>query len=421
MAHGQPMKSPAPGRFSPVRSEGGPQPTATSRRVFLQSAWSLGVALGLTAAPAALQAQAAHADDRPWEDGELLGHLDFQAEPAAEAGRRIYEGLDTRLYTDLSRVRADRLLTPVEEFYIRTGIPDRLDRSRPWQIRIGGLVDRPAVLTMADLEARTAPMGPHLMECAGNNRAFRFGLMSAAEWSGVNVSELLAEHPRAPEATSVLIEGFDDYSSSSTTSTQGSAWIFRLDQLEEAGAFLATRMNGEGLTPDHGFPVRLMVPGWYGCCCIKWVNRIELVDENWAATSQMTEFALRTHQGGVPEKAAAFQPAIVDRAAMPIRIEKWRVGGALRYRVIGIDWGGDRARAGLRIRFRPGQPWQPVEIQPAADVPSTHWALWSHRWSPTSPGRYLLQLDVDDPGIQTRRLDLAYYARGIELADTEGV
>ena len=72
-----------------------------------------------------------------------------------------------------------------------------------------------------------------------------------------------------------------------------------LDQIRESRAFLATGMNGAPLGPDHGFPLRLVVPGWYGCTAIKWVNEIALLDDTAPATDQMREYAGRTHQDPV--------------------------------------------------------------------------------------------------------------------------
>ncbi len=382
----------------------------TSRRDFLRRSLGLGAALGL----GGLVDAALAAGSSP--EGVLLGELPFQAEPEAPAGVKQYSGLDARSYTDLTLLSPDRLITPAEEFYVRTERPDRLDPSRPWRVRIDGLVERPLELSPADLEQLAVPMGTHLLECAGNARFFRFGLMSAAEWSGVPLSRLLARAAPRPRATSVRIAGFDDHSQASSNSTAGCSWIFTREQLESARAFLATGMSGRPLAPDHGYPVRLVVPGWYACCSIKWVDRIELVGSDRPATSQMREFALRTHQGRVPERAADYRPATIARSALPIRVEKWRVAGKIRYRVTGIDWGGDRSIGGLRIRFQPTDPYLPVETQPSAASP-TSWALWTHSWSPAVPGKYLIQLEVDDRSVPTPRLDAGHFARGVEVVE----
>jgi DMSO/TMAO reductase YedYZ molybdopterin-dependent catalytic subunit len=74
------------------------------------------------------------------------------------------------------------------------------------------------------------------------------------------------------------------------------SWVFTLDELRDAGAFLATHMNGEPLTVDLGAPIRLLVPGWCECCCAKWVDTVRVVDDSVASTSQMLEFTSRTLQ-----------------------------------------------------------------------------------------------------------------------------
>ena len=134
-------------------------------------------------------------------------------------------------------------------------------------------------------------------------------------------------------------------------------------------------MNGAPLTRDHGFPVRLIVPGWYGCSCIKWVDRIDLVPDDAPATTQMQEFAARTHQDiataagrRTPPLARDFIPAVIDTAAMPVRVEKWIVDGRLAYRITGIIWGGSKPTNALSIRFKASAAVGAGRRLPAAGV-----------------------------------------------------
>ncbi len=139
----------------------------------------------------------------------------------------------------------------------------------------------------------------------------------------------------------MLVSGIDIENTpqqTSRTSVPGASWVFSRDDLRQ-GLF-ATRMNGAPLAREHGSPIRLIVPGWYGCACIKWVNRIELVDDAAPATTQMMEFAQRTHQASRFERASDYLPATIDTAAVPIRVERWEVAGKTEYRIIGIIWGG---------------------------------------------------------------------------------
>ena len=173
-------------------------------------------------------------------------------------------------------------------------------------------------------------------------------------------------------------------------------------------------MNDAPLPRDHGAPVRLIVPGWYGCACIKWVNRVDLVPDTAPATVQMREFAARTHQSGTPALARDYIPAVIDTAAMPVRLEKWVSGGRVFYRLVGILWGGSTPTNALSIRFRTTLPWTAVDNCPMPASTDT-WSVWTHTWRPTALGRYDIVLRIDDPAIRTRRLDLFFYTRAVEI------
>jgi DMSO/TMAO reductase YedYZ molybdopterin-dependent catalytic subunit len=175
-------------------------------------------------------------------------------------------------------------------------------------------------------------------------------------------------------------------------------------------------MNGEPLPSDHGAPVRLVVPGWYGCAWIKWVDRIRLVGREEPATSQMKEFAGRTHQTARHALASDYRAPEIQAAAMPVRVEKRRTPAGLHYRVIGIAWGGDGALDRLAIRFGADDHWQPVSL--CGPRPRTGlWRLWEFRWLPRSAGLYDIALRVPDPSIPQRRLDSGYYLRQVRIEE----
>jgi DMSO/TMAO reductase YedYZ molybdopterin-dependent catalytic subunit len=281
-------------------------------------------------------------------------------------------------------------------------------------VRIGGLVDAPTELGIASLLERERPLGVHLMECSGNGDFARFGMLSAAEWSGVPLAELLAEHVRAlPSATRVRISGNDDHSQPSANSTRGASWVLSFDELAGTKAFLATAMNGVPLPPDHGAPVRLLVPGWYGCTCIKWVDAIDLVADDEPATSQMIEFASRTMQDGTPALARDYRAASIDQAAMPVRVERWNVDGAILHRIVGVMWGGSAPTDGLAIRIDNGAP-ERVRVCPPQATNAT-WTWWTHAWRPPHPGTYAMNMLVLASKSPTRRLDSGFYARRITI------
>jgi DMSO/TMAO reductase YedYZ molybdopterin-dependent catalytic subunit len=352
----------------------------------------------------------------------MLGTLTLDGEGPAQAppfGRVLGSGLDARLFTDLSTLTPDTLIIPNERFFIRTTCPPGLRAAGPWTIALGGLVRTPREVTVASLRPLVRSMGTCVIECAGNNNPTNFGLMSAARWDGIPLTSLLDRVTPHSRGARIAVSGVDDFTQPSQTSVPGAAWIFSRDDLERTRAFLATGMNGVPLLRDHGLPVRLVVPGWYGCACIKWVTRIDTVGDDEPATTQMTEFARRTHQNGEPALAREFTPAVIDTAAMPVRVEKWTAGGRIVYRVVGLRWGGSQdkgAANALQIRFKTEQPWAAVDDAPAPAAPA-NWSVWSHLWRPETAGRYRIVLRVNDPAVRTRRLDIFFYTRGVTVEE----
>ncbi len=386
------------------------------RRTFLEGLIGAG-ALGALGCGDPL-GDAPRACGTPFAEGDYLGTIPFTGGDPIEFHTLRNAGWDGRLYTDLSRIDFGRPLTPTAEFYVRTRFPDLLDieAMRPWTIAVEGLVAEPGDIALDALLPLVQPMGVHLMECSGNSRRSHFGLMSTAAWAGIPLTAVLDRIEALPQATRVEVAGFDRHSvpSAGGHSTPGASWIFTREQLERQGAFLAVEMNGEPLPPDHGSPVRLVVPGWYGCTSIKWVDTLRLLDDDAPATSQMREFARRTHQDGVPALARQYAPADLHQAAMPVRIERWRVGGRERLRVFGIAWGGAVPTDRFTIRFRPDDAFEPLDIcPPMAD--NRTWTLWEHAWDPPSPGDFVIRCAIDEPMISTRRLDVGYYDRFVTV------
>ncbi|MFY9532043.1 MAG: molybdopterin-dependent oxidoreductase [Candidatus Acidiferrales bacterium] len=389
-----------------------PEPT---RRAFLKASLLASGALLVGFEKISWLEASEGADQDVFTRGKQLGVLDFVGESRAPLDTLYGTDLDGRLYTDLSSMTPENPVTPPEKFYIRTRPSELLDSEKPWLIKLGGLVKRPLNLSMEELNRLAKPAGLHLMECAGNARVTRFAMLSVADWAGAPVSEVLEMAGIAPQATRVLISGFDRYLTESTTSAPGADWIFTPEELRSSRAFLATEMNGRPLTREHGAPVRLLVPGWYGCTCIKWVQEIRFVGEDAAATSQMQEFAKRTHQSGVPSLAKDYRPASIDQAAMPIRIEKWLVDEKIKYCVVGILWGGSRPVNVLEIRFNPEEDYAPVDsFKQTINDP---WSFWTHAWTPKKTGTYMIRLRVKDPPVSTRRLDSGYYLRSVEVTE----
>jgi DMSO/TMAO reductase YedYZ molybdopterin-dependent catalytic subunit len=387
-----------------------------SRRAAVTSLVSVSAAL----ATSSLEALAARQPCDP-AAGELIGTVPLSRTGAPEQPYGVKfggRGLDTRLITDLSRIDPGRPITPNPQAFVRTECPAAVAQHRgPWHVKTTGLVRAEGSLTIEELQKSAKPMGPHLCECSGNNNPANFGLMSVAEWDGVPLVNVLSRLEVAQYATAVLVGGVDHDTQKSSSSTAGASWVIplaSLDRLGRLGAFLAVRMNGEPLPLDHGRPARLVVPGWYGCAWIKWVDEIRLVGADEPGTSQMKEFAGRTHQSARHELARDYVAPEIEVAAVPIRVERRRTATGIEYRIVGIVWGGRRPVDRLAIRFGADGPWTPFSICPAPASSAT-WSLWDFRWHPERPGRHAIFLRVPDKSVPQRRLDTGYYMREVTI------
>ncbi|MCP4809858.1 MAG: molybdopterin-dependent oxidoreductase, partial [Proteobacteria bacterium] len=194
--------------------------------------------------------------DPDFDGATFIEAVPFDNDGTSDSGLEqvASDGHDARLYTDLRDLDVGALVNDNDSFYIRTEFPDLLDDTSNWELRIRGLVDETEI-ALADLMDLVEDQGNLLLECSGNGNFGNMGLLSSAEWSGVPMQAIFDRVDIDSSATRVLVSGFDERSQVSTHSSPGASWIFTFDDLADAGAFLATHMNGEPLPPDHGEPV----------------------------------------------------------------------------------------------------------------------------------------------------------------------
>lgn len=358
---------------------------------------------------------------------------------------------------DLRYLTTDALVNPQSKYYIRTEAPDQLhlsttaeianfevlDQGGPlalaalrdaWKVRVHGEVSDAIEIPVADVANRASSLGATMMECAGNDEYSNFRLMSAAHWDGLRFADFLdlmgaslAPTNLGAAATHVKISGFDATEETdwnrflAVESTPGASWIFSIEELVKQGAFLATGMQGEALVLDHGFPIRLVVPRYYGCSCIKWMNDIEFlrVDDSTETTAQMREFSDRTNQSGVPELLKDHQPPAIDQALTPIKVEEWTLDGVPYYRTVGLMWGGEELRPTLsmgvtRDRLLSNGPRTEIDLHYLESAHSDAYTLWwSNFWKPAKSGKYILDPQILDASVRARRLRDGYYRRGV--------
>ena len=175
-----------------------------------------------------------------------------------------------------------------EHFYVRCNfaVPE-LD-AESWRLEVGGAVDRPRTWTLEQLRALPGLERTVTLECAGNGRSLMspaptgtpwgLGAVSTARFGGVRLADVLAASGPSPAAIELVFTGADR----GTVDPEGPiAYEFNLDlaTARSRDPILAWTMNGEPITPEHGFPVRLVVPGHYGMRSVKWLTRITAVEQ----------------------------------------------------------------------------------------------------------------------------------------------
>ena len=290
-------------------------------------------------------------------------------------------------------------MVPPELFYIRTYAPVT---PPSWPIRVTGLLHGPRELDPAVLAREAVDQGPVLLECSGNRRLTSFGLISSNTWRGVPLLPLLQGLSPTSDARGLEVVGFGG-----RADPADKGWVFSLDDLE--GAFLATHLGDEVLDADHGAPVRLVVPGWYGCVAIKWIKELRLVGAEAAPTPHMWAYSSRIFQDPVPQALAWRAP--VQATAVATRVEQW-TDQRDTWRIIhGLVWGAEEPALEIRTSSQVTE-WSPVD-QPALGSTLRTWRLWSHRWAPRGRGRHQLDLRLPAP-VSQRYLDDFTYRRIVE-------
>src|SRR5262245_25513612 len=185
--------------------------------------------------------------------------------------------------------RAGSWVTPNRLFFVRNHFQAPTVNVNTWRLRVGGCVERPREWTFDELAALPERSVFATMECAGNGRSFLSqhvhgvqwgaGAIGHAEWTGVPLAHILTKAGIKAGAVEVLFEGADVGSEADHREPMHFRRSLPLDKALDPDTLLVTRMNGELLEPSHGYPLRLLAPGWYGVASVKWLRRIEVLCE----------------------------------------------------------------------------------------------------------------------------------------------
>jgi sulfane dehydrogenase subunit SoxC len=286
-------------------------------------------------------------------------------------------------------------VTPPGLHYVLThyDIPD-VDPAA-WALEIRGAVDRPLRLRLDDLRRRPAVTQRVLLECAGNGRArleprpvsqpWLLEAVGSAEWTGTPLAPLLAEAGVSAAAVDVAFTGADHGLERGVE--QDYARGLPLAEAVRDDVLLVWAMNGAPLPPQHGAPLRLLVPGWYGMAHVKWLTRIEVLDRPFDGFQNATAYRLKVDPGDSGEPVTRIRPrALVAPPGWPDFMTRERFLRAGPVVLTGRAWSGRAPVTRVEVSTDGGTSWAEAELA-APDPAHPHaWRAWSFPWA-AAPGR----------------------------------
>ncbi len=313
-------------------------------------------------------------------------------------GGKIVRG-ETPLNLEMPFEKLKGFLTATESFYVRTHFPiPSIDRDG-WWLRIEGDVENPFAINyeeLLELESMTVPV---TLECAGNNRSFLdpkvkgvqwgLGAVGTAEWTGVPLSILLDRARVKAGGCEVVLEGADGGMLQDPKSPPGDLKFARSIPLAKAHAdvLLAYKMNGGELPPEHGFPVRAIVPGWYAMASTKWLQRVIVTDQPFTGYYQTIDYAYWKRREAIGELTPLAEMQIKAQIAKPAEGDIVPANSSVR--VHGAAWTANGEITKVELSTDGGVTW--TEVKLLGESEPNAWRLWEFNWrTPTAAGTQTL-------------------------------
>jgi DMSO/TMAO reductase YedYZ molybdopterin-dependent catalytic subunit len=274
-------------------------------------------------------------------------------------------------------------------------IPD-VDPSA-WRLEIGGHVERPATFTLDDLRARPRVTVPVTLECAGNGRAlyeprpisqpWLLGAIGNAEWTGTPLAPLLREAGIRDGAVDVAFAGSDHGREGDLD--QDYERGLPLDEALRDDVLLADEMNGMPLPPQHGFPLRVVVPDWYGMASVKWLRGIRVLDVPFDGYQNVRGYRWRAEENedpGTPVGRIRVRSLMVP-PGHPEFLPRHRRAAPGPATIVGRAWSGVAPIVRVEFSADAGATWDDAELGP--EPPAHAWRAWSYGWT-AEPGEHVL-------------------------------
>jgi DMSO/TMAO reductase YedYZ molybdopterin-dependent catalytic subunit len=291
-------------------------------------------------------------------------------------------------------------ITPSELFYIRSHflVPELNVAS--YRLSIRGAVRRELSLSYAEIRSMPSRTCIATLECAGNSRVFlvppapgaqwELGAVGNAEWTGVPLAVLLDRAGLADRVCELVLEGADSGVPKEEPKPPGTISYARSiprNRALEPDVLIAYSMNGQDLTPDHGYPLRAIVPGHYGMASVKWLTDIIATTQPFQGYWQTSDYGYWDDSAGVPVRRPLAEMKLKAQIARPRVYETLEPGRS--YSIFGAAWAGDTDVTEIWVSVDGGTSWVQGDF---LDPINRHaWRRWKYEWiTPTHPGRYTL-------------------------------
>ena len=320
---------------------------------------------------------------------------------AIEAGLVVHRAHPLNCETSIPALLGG-VVMPNAHFYVRNHFQIPAIDPATFRLTVGGLVERPLSLSLADLRHMRSQTLVVTLECAGNGRTlfhpsiegekWNLGAVSTAEWTGVPLVEILDRAGVRTGTREVVFRGADGGTLDAHSGPISFERSLQLDQARESDALLAYVMNGEALPIQHGYPVRLVVPGWYAVASVKWLTEIELVDRPFTGHYQTDRYWYEWERNGQIVREPVTLQRVRALITEPAPDEEVRRG---ELAIRGVAWSGAAPIARVEVSTGSGS-WQEARL--VSERKRYSWQWWE------------LITRVEEPGVVTLR------ARATDLA-----
>jgi DMSO/TMAO reductase YedYZ molybdopterin-dependent catalytic subunit len=293
--------------------------------------------------------------------------------------------------------KIEGVFTPKDQFFTTQHYGHPVVDPAAFRLRIAGLVDRPTELSLDELRKMKSTELIFGFECSGNRRPLQ-GLSSNGRWTGVPLRAVLDRAGVKKEAQEIVFFGADrgdeevEFRGQITKVNQQFGRSLLREKGMSSEPVLAYALNGEPLTVHQGFPLRLLIPGWYGVSNVKWLSEIHAQEDRYLGKFQARWY--RTLKGETVNGEVKWKETAISTMHLKSFIARVSRDGS-RHKVFGIVLNDGTPIKSVEVRVDDG-PWQPATLDPATTANKYSWKQFNYAWNGATPGEHTLVSRVTD-------------------------